>query len=304
MCLSPALTQAYLVEPVHIAQQSSKYESFMRMGYNAFTLKQYPAALNNFKQALKISPGDRNAQTAIKNVEVYVNDLKGRAITFRFSNTGTPSNQFDGGVRRGCISQKALIALIPPTNPIFTTTDYPTLFFYVPKTSAPELQFSLLDEINDKIYQTTVTTPKNPGIVSLNLSAIKGLPPLEVGKDYQWYFSVVCDPENRAGDAVVGGEVRRVELEPVLTGELKKATPRDHVSLYAVNGIWYDALAALYQARQSSPNNSVLADEWADLLDSVGLNEIAKEPLLDCCLVNVNEWKKRLTPYPSSHQKQ
>lgn len=101
MCLSPALTQAYWVEPVYIAQQSSKYENFMRMGYSAFTRKQYSAALNNFKQALKVRPRDRNAQTAIKNVEGYVNALKGRATTFRFSNTGTPSNQFDGGVRRG-----------------------------------------------------------------------------------------------------------------------------------------------------------------------------------------------------------
>lgn len=285
MCISPALTQAYLVKPVHIVQQNSKYESFMRMGYGAFTRKQYSAALNNFKQALKVRPGDRNAKTAIKNVEIYVSDLKGRAVTFRFSNTGTPSNQFDGAVRRGCISKKPLVALIPPINPILATTDYPTLFFYIPKTSAPELQFSLLDEVNDKTYQITVTTPKKSGIVSFNFSAIKGLPPLEIGKDYQWYFSVICDPENRSGDAVVGGDIRRVELDPVLAEELKKATPRDRASLYAVNSIWSDTLTALYQARQSSPNNSVLADEWADILDSVGLKEVAKEPLLNCCLV-------------------
>lgn len=93
-------------------------------------------------------------------------------------------------------------------------------------------------------------------------------------------MSIVCDSQDRSADIFVDGRVRRVEVDPVLASKLNTARGRDRVSLYAVNGIWYDAIAALYAARQFSPNNSSLVDEWANLLKSVKLDELAREPLL------------------------
>ncbi len=56
-------------------------------------------------------------------------------------------------------------------------------------------------------------------------------------------------------------------------------------ALYAVNSVWYDSLTALFETRKSSPNNSALVNEWADLLDSVSLDTVAREPLVPCCTV-------------------
>lgn len=77
--------------------------------------------------------------------------------------------------------------------------------------------------------------------------------------------------------------MQRIQPDPALASELQQASPSDRASLYAVNGLWYDSVAALYETRKSNPNNSATVTEWADLLDSVGLKEIAREPIVPCC---------------------
>lgn len=286
VCFAPvALTPAYTADPVHIAQVASDYDSYMRIGYAATARRDYQTALINFKQALRVRPGNHDALNAIRNVSIYVEALGKQRVTFIPPNRGAPNNRFSAATRSSCSSEKKLTALIPEKNPVLTTAEYPVIFYYVPETSAQTLEFALLDEKNNLIYKTNVAPTQTPGIVSLSLSDFKGLPPLESGKNYHWYFLIICNSQDGSADIFVDGEVRRIELDPVLASELKTAKSRDRSSLYAVNGIWYDTLAALSEARQSSPNDLVLADEWADLLKSVGLDEIASEPLVECCTV-------------------
>jgi hypothetical protein len=145
------------------------------------------------------------------------------------------------------------------------------------------LELALLDKNDKEIGKTTVDVPSTTsGIVSFRLSDIQGLPPLEVGKDYHWYLSMICNTEDRSADIFVDGWVRRVEVDPVLAGELKTLAPKDRASLYAVDGIWYDTLAALYEARRASPEDSSLAADWADILESesTDLGKVAREPLV------------------------
>lgn len=281
ICFAPvALTQAYPADQVHIAQVASNYDRYMKIGYTAIATRDYQTALINFKQALKVSPGNHHALNAIRNVSSYIEALKDRSITFIPPNRGAPSNRHSAATRSACSSEKKLTALIPEKNPALTTAEYPVLFYYLPQTSAQTLEFVLLDQENTEIYKTNFAPTRTPGIVSLNLSAFKGLPPLEIGKNYHWYFLINCAPQDSSADIFVDGEVRRIELDPILANQLKTAKPRDRAFVYAVNGIWYDTLRALAEARQSSPNDSSLADEWADLLKSVGLDEIARQPLV------------------------
>ena len=65
----------------------------------------------------------------------------------------------------------------------------------------------------------------------------------------------------------------------VIKEQLEKATPRDRVALYAVNGLWFDALTVAAQLRRRNPNNP----SWAELLQVIGLNELAIEPIVECC---------------------
>jgi hypothetical protein len=104
---------------------------------------------------------------------------------------------------------------------------------------------------------------------------------LEVGKNYTWIFSLVCDPQDRSSDQVESGVVRRVELSAEILRELENADPRQKTFIYAEKGIWQDALGTLAAARRPNPNEPVFQSDWESLLDSVTLGAIAKEPIVE-----------------------
>lgn len=284
---SVALTQTYPVNQIYTAQVTSDYNRYMRLGYTATAKRDYPTALINFRRAERTRPGDRYAINAVRNVSSYVARRGKSKISVRPIGIGAPSNSVGGAVRtNSCLSgPRTLTALAQADKLGLTTAEYPALFFYIPQSSAnTKVELALLDKNDKQIGKTTVDAPSiTPGIVRFSLSDIESLPPLEVGKDYHWYLSMICNSQNRSANVFVHGWVRRIELDPVLANELKTLTPRDRASLYAVDGIWYDTLTALYEARRASPEDSSLADDWASVLESESteLGKVAKEPLVD-----------------------
>ncbi len=271
--------------PTLVAQATSQYNKYMRLGYSATAKRDYRTALVNFRRALSARPGDVYATTAISNVSKYARRGKsGRSGGFIASNRGAPGTRQGGATRGGCASSdRTLTALVPANNLGMTTAQYPVIFFYVPQTSADVLELSLLDENDNEIYQKNLIPTKTGGIASINLSSLPGLKPLEVGKSYHWYLSIVCNTQDRSADIFVDSWVQRIKPDPALQSVLQQASLSDRASIYAVNGIWYDSLAALFENRKSNPNNSAVVTQWVDLLDSVGLDQVAREPLVPCC---------------------
>lgn len=283
-CISPLVLPANIATPVNIAQFRFSYDNYMQLGYAANAKRDYKNALINFRKALKLRPGDKYASRAISNVSGYAKALRpGQLYTFVPANRGTPNMRSSGGTR-GCMNSgsEQLIALLPEKGAL-TTAEYPALFFYVPQHSSQNIEFVLLDDRDREIYKTNITPNTTAGIVRLDLAKFPNIPALKTNQKYHWYFSLVCQLEDRSGDKYVEGFIEKTELDPFLASELKTATTRDRASLYAANGIWYDALAALYQARQERPQDPALIKGWADLLNSVGLNTVAQKPLLPCC---------------------
>ena len=72
-------------------------------------------------------------------------------------------------------------------------------------------------------------------------------------------------------------------MNPTLMSQLKNATPRQRVTLYATNGFWHDALTTLAELRSANPGDATLSRDWVSLLHSVGLDAIATEPIIECC---------------------
>jgi hypothetical protein len=186
-------------------------------------------------------------------------------------------------VRGGCASsnQVSLTALVPKNKIGRTVSAYPTFFFYLPPTDAELAELILEDESGNQIYQQELTIKNLSGVIGVSIPANTNVPPLEVGKDYIWKFTVVCDAQDRSSDQLESGVVRRVELSADILRELENADPRQKTFIYAENGIWQDALGTLAAARRANPNDPDLAADWESLLDSVTLGEIAKEPIVE-----------------------
>lgn len=199
-------------------------------------------------------------------------------------------------------SPQILTALMPANNLALTTATHPTFFIYVPHTTPPqtpdqmksgqtsinsavyEVEFELANEKEESIYQTRFAIGDTPGIVSFTLPT--AAPSLEVGKNYQWYFEVLCDRDDRSGDSIVSGWSRRIALSPDRLNALAAASPSEKPALYAKAGLWHETLTALAELRRSQPKDKTWVTVWSNLLKAVGLDKIAQEPLADCCTLN------------------
>ena len=161
-----------------------------------------------------------------------------------------------------------------------TTVEHPHFWFYVPYqlTSNHAVEFVLQDDRGNYIYRTKFSgTGTLPGILSVQLPSNVSL---QTEQNYSWHFLIYCDSPTPS--SYVNGLIRRVELSR-LESQLNSLTPQERAILYADEGIWSDALTELAQLRRVAPQNERLMDDWVSLLQSVGLEELALEPLISCC---------------------
>jgi hypothetical protein len=215
-----------------------------------------------------------------------------------------PGNRGGGAGRGGRACNKPLIALVPEYQQTLaqgeaitkvwgtTLAEQPTFWFNVPYTRSAiaSLEFVLQDNVSPatELYRSAIVPPDAPGIVSIRLPAT--LPPLEVGKLYQWFFRVrlQCGSSNSATQPqnqkeTVYGWVQRVSPDAAFASQLKQATPQQRAALYAQKGIWFDALTTLGELRLSNLQDPRLTADWNGLLQSVGLERLTTKPLVPCC---------------------
>jgi hypothetical protein len=196
-----------------------------------------------------------------------------------------PDETIGGGTRDGgrcpqdaITSEPPPTALSPVTKPGLTVAERPTFLVYVPQTTAQTAEFSLFDQNNKGIYQTTFALTNTPGIVSFSLPP--NALPLEISKDYTWSFAIICNPKNRLQDQFVRGRIRRTELDSALINQIEKAAPKERVSLYRTADVWYEAVFTLFDLQRSQPDDPSVSAAWKELLNSAGLNSIAIQPLV------------------------
>lgn len=204
---------------------------------------------------------------------------------------GLPSRREGGGTRGNCLQgQYPLTALVPETSFGQTVEDSPTLLWYVPPIATEVAEFVLLDENDNEVYKTTFSIPETGGIVSLRLpthpqTASAETPiatsHLEANQYYHWYFSLICDPNDRSGDIFTEGWIQRVEPTASLVDQSNTPSGRSRALKQA--GIWYDAIAAAVELQRAEPNNQTYQNEWFDLLETVGLGHLVEAEIIDCC---------------------
>ena len=194
---------------------------------------------------------------------------------------GAPARTVGGGARgeqSACdVGDEKITALMPTRNNVGKTVlPNPTFFVYVPKTTAKQAEFFVVDNQGYLVYEAEFALPSSGGIVKLSMPETLSL---ETGKDYVWQFAAICNPEDPGSDGFVEGSIQRVELSPDMEIKLERAKPLDQAKLFAGARIWNDTLTALAEVRSDYPL------EWREFLSSVGLEEMASEPILDCCQV-------------------
>ena len=221
----------------------------------------------------------------------------GGQVQVNLPDRGAPSSTSGAGSRGDClaINQELLVAALPDSNLGLTTVPYPTIYVYVPalKNSAESLELSVIkkhqDPAKSKVYEVSFPLPDKPGIVGLSLESLKQsdppLPALQVGQRYNWYVSVVCDPVERSGNAIVDGWVERIAWD---SEKLDPEASLLNAQLYGQKGVWYETIQTMAALRRKE-DTAALKASWKNIFEVAGLADISDAEIVDCCQPNEAE---------------
>ena len=214
---------------------------------------------------------------------------------------GAPTRRSNAGSRGDCQNSsrqnlstktKHLTALAPiyQTNNSdsivwgLTTAEQPYFWFYVPYqlTSNQSMVFVLKDDQGNYLYRTKLAVNNMiPGILGVHLPSDVSLKTEQ--NYYSWGLLIYCDLPKPSSYTMnyVNGLIKRVQLPKLEENKQNSLKPAERASLYAQKEIWYDALTELAKLRLANPQNEHFRDEWISLLQSLDLEDFAKEPLIN-----------------------
>ncbi len=186
---------------------------------------------------------------------------------------GAPSRRI-GGASRGVDQALPQLYAIAPDHTGLTVSDHPVLYWFISKPTKVQIEITVIDEAGEKpLLEMPVSYVEGPAVHALDLS--KHGVKLKAGIEYQWTVALVPDAAQRSGDVISGGAIRVVEPSAELRGRVASATAEGRGSVYASQGIWYDAIHALSSAISARPKDAALRAQRAALAEQVGLNEVA-----------------------------
>jgi hypothetical protein len=188
---------------------------------------------------------------------------------------GAPAGRVGGGTR-GIEDEDANIVVLAPDHTGLTANRQPSLYWFLSANTAFPVEFTLIEQKAVKpLVEERLAPPKRPGIHSIRL-ADYGIT-LEEDRVYQWFVTLIPDPERRSKDLLSGGFIQRVEPSRELREKLDRGKRKEAVHLYAEAGLWYDAFMTVCHMIESSPDDARLQQMRASLLEQVGLGHIAED---------------------------
>lgn len=187
---------------------------------------------------------------------------------------GAPGGRVGGGTR-GPMTDLPLLLALAPDHIGLTSEVQPRLVWYLSKPTTYPLEFTLIDESGvTPIIEKRLSSPTESGMHIIHVADYDLK--LEKGKTYQWFVSLVSDPEHRSADIIGGGMIEVGEVPASLTEELKKANPVEATRLWGQAGFWYDAIGVISTNIQSHPSDAEMHHVRALLLEEVDLDTPAQ----------------------------
>jgi hypothetical protein len=178
----------------------------------------------------------------------------------------------------GAAGPSAMMALLPQSYSGTTIQERPTTFVYIPPSEAKTAIFSLHDENSNVQYQATIAVPETGGVIAIPLPS--NAPALAVGKNYQWFMALQIDGELTPRTPYVDGWIQRIAAPAEMMANLNGKDAMKRAEILGQNGIWYDCVAELAQARLQQPSDQISQREWQELLNDAELKDIAQVPIL------------------------
>jgi hypothetical protein len=187
---------------------------------------------------------------------------------------GAPGGRVGGGTR-GIFNELIFLCVLAPDHVGLTVQEQPHIYWFVSKLTTYPIEFTIIENQAVKpLLEKRIRSPEKPGVQYIRLSD-HGVH-LRQNVQYKWFLALVPDPDRRSKDILAGGVIERVEFPETVRVKLDQAGEARQHYVYAEAGLWYDALSAISDLIDTSPNDTVLRKQRASLLEQVGLPEIAQ----------------------------
>ncbi|MGF1492923.1 MAG: DUF928 domain-containing protein [Microcoleaceae cyanobacterium] len=170
---------------------------------------------------------------------------------------------------------RSVMPVLPKAQIGSTVSSHPSLFVYVPESSARRVFFSIKDESGMQHHQARLQLPQGSGIAKVTVP--ETAPPLEIGKKYVWFLVFIGEEQLKPDSPMITGWIERREPMNDLTGLVSL----DYAADLGRAGLWYDMIAVLARLKQKHPEDPVVLQAWKTELTSAGLAEIVGQPFLD-----------------------
>ncbi len=180
-----------------------------------------------------------------------------------------------GGSSRGIERGLSPISVLVPDHIGLTIREQPSLYWYLSEPISGRIEFTLIDDQPiEPLLKTNLSTKIKPGVQRINLSDY-GVR-LSPDKQYQWFVARLPDLDHSSKDIIVGGAIEHIGPPEALLAKLDQAGEIETPRICAEAGLWYDALSAISDLIDATPNDTFLRKQRASLLEQVGLRELAK----------------------------
>jgi hypothetical protein len=85
----------------------------------------------------------------------------------------------------------------------------------------------------------------------------------------------VVKEDDKSIDVIASGVIERIKPGEGLTNRIKRVRGVALVDVYAIEGIWYDALQTISSMIEETPEDRKLSAIRQSLLDQAGVNQVA-----------------------------
>lgn len=196
-----------------------------------------------------------------------------KPVVYRPPLRGAPTRRV-GGATRGDQEWDLVLSVLAPEETGLTAHASPDLYWYLSKADSRPAVFALIrDDLVEPVAELSLGERPAGGIAKVAL-ADAGIR-LEPGVLYEWSIALVTDPEARSKDVVSSATLLLREPSADLRRDLDAGDLAGRAALYAGNGYWYDAIAALSAGIARDAGAATWRSIRADLLEQVGLTDAA-----------------------------
>lgn len=220
----------------------------------------------------KERPADESKTTPFAAVEESPSVERNPLPVYHPPLRGAPARLVGGGTR-GLSPSDIVLLPFAPDHTGLTVNDQPTIYWHQSEPAVARMVFTLrAEEAIRPLAEVDLGEASRSGIHRLKLSD-HGLR-LRPDVNYEWFVGIVPNGEQRSHAVLAGGVIRYTRPRAALIKKLQEASRLQRGGVYAVEGIWYDAIDSLSLLIDENPNDQQLRAHRVALLQQVGLSDL------------------------------